>query len=169
MKNINIIKVFILLCTVSLFVSCDEGGDPDPGGTNVEAIAGDWWVIALEPDGVTPAYGGDYVQFSTYNTAANDNGFWLDDNDNWMEIKAKASLNVDGMTFSSEPNTPELYTDETVTVTNGMITKNSYTTTSNTTVDEISFEAEFSWDPGTVYKFVGHKRTGFLEDENPNY
>ncbi|WP_166962967.1 lipid-binding protein [Yeosuana marina] len=169
MKNINIIKVFILLCTVSLFVSCDEGGDPDPGGTNVEAIAGDWWVIALEPDGVTPAYGGDYVQFSTYNTAANDNGFWLDDNDNWMEIKAKASLNADGMTFSSEPNTLELYTDETVTVTNGMITKNSYTTTSNTTVDEISFEAEFSWDPGTVYKFVGHKRTGFLEDENPNY
>lgn len=169
MKNINIIKVFILLFTVSLFVSCDEGGDPNPGGTNVEAIAGDWWVIALKPDGVTPAYGGDYVQFSTYNTAANDNGFWLDDNDNWMEIKAKASLNADGMTFSSEPNTPELYTDETVTVTNGMITKKSYTTISNTVVDEISFEAEFSWDPGTVYKFVGHKRTGFLEDENPHY
>lgn len=33
----------------------------------------------------------------------------------------------------------------------------------------ISFEAEFSWDPGIVYKFVGHKRTGFLEDENPHY
>lgn len=117
MKNINIIKVFILLFTVNLFVSCDEGGDPDPGRTNVEAIAGDWWVIALEPDGITPAFGGDYVQFSTYNTAANDNTFWLDDHNNWMQIKSKASVDLNSLTFESEPNTPELYTDETVSVT----------------------------------------------------
>lgn len=51
----------------------------------------------------------------------------------------------------------------------GMITRETYTTASNTVVDEISFDAEFSWDPGTVYKFIGHWRTGFLEDENPHY
>jgi hypothetical protein len=169
MKNLNILKAVILLFTVSLFVGCDEGGEPDPGGTTLEAISGDWWVIALEPDGETPAYGGDYVQFSTYNTAANDLTFWLDDHDNWMEIKAKATVNLQSMTFSSEVNTPELYTDGTVTVTNGMFTKNSYTTASNTVVDEITFEAEFDWDPGTVYIFKGHKRTGFLEDENPHF
>ncbi|WP_428741670.1 lipid-binding protein [Tenacibaculum sp.] len=169
MKNINIIKTLILLIAVSLFISCDEGGDPVPGGTNVEAIAGDWWVVALEPDGITPAYGGDYVQFSTYNTAANDNTFWLDDNNIWMQIKSKATVNLSSLTFESEPNTQELYTDETVTVTNGVFTKGTYTTESNTVVDEISFDAEFSWDPGAVYKFKGHKRTGFLEDENPHY
>lgn len=169
MKNTPIIKVFLLLFTIILLNSCDEGGDPEAGGTNVESIAGDWWVIALEPDGVTPAFAGDYVQFSTYNTAANDYTFWLDDHNNWMQIKSKATVNINSLTFESEPNTPELYTDETVTITNGMITKGTYTTASNTLVNEISFDAEFSWDPGSVYKFKGHWRTGFLEDENPHY
>ena len=171
MKNIFIKIAYIFLSlTFSLsFVSCDEGGDPDPGATTTVKMAGDWWVIGLLPDGVTPAYGGDYVQFTTYNTAANDNTFWLDDNDNFFEIKAKATANLNNLTFESDPNTKEYYTDGTVTVTNGVITKNSYTTTSNTVVDEISFDAEFDWDPGTVYKFKGHRRTGFLEDENPNY
>jgi hypothetical protein len=169
MKNIYIIKTVLFLFTVSLFVSCDEGGDPDPGGTNVEAIAGDWWVVALNPDGQSTAFGGDYVQFSTYNTAANDDTFWLDDHNNWMQIKSKATANLNVLTFVSEVNTPELYTDETVTVTNGVFTRGTFTTASNTKVDEISFDAEFSWDPGTVYKFKGHFRTGFLEDENPHY
>jgi len=169
MKNINIIKAVLFLFTVSLFVACDEGGEPDPGGTSVETIAGDWWAVALNPDGQSTAFGGDYVQFSTYNTAANDNTFWLDDHNNWMQLKSKATINISGLTFTSEPNTPELYTDETVTITNGVITRGTYTTESNTKVDEIFFDAEFSWDPGTVYKYVGHFRTGFLEDENPHY
>ena len=159
----------LLIIVFSVFTSCDEGGDPDPGATSVVELAGDWWVIALEDDGETPAYGGDYVEFTTYNTAADDGTMWIDDNDNWMEIKTRVSTNVTALTFSGEPNSPELYTDGTVTVTNGKITKGTYTTTSNTLVDEIYFEAEFDWDPGYVYKFKGHKRTGFLEDEDPLY
>lgn len=168
MKYINIYKAIFFVLTLSLFVSCDEGGEPDAGGTNVQDIAGDWWAIALWDDG-TPAYGGDFVQFSTYNTAANDNTFWLDDHDNWLELKAKVTLNADRLTFQSEPNTPELYTDETVTITNGRITRGTYTTHSNTKVDQIFFDAEFSWDPGTIYSYEGHWRTGFLEDENPHF
>jgi len=151
------------------FTSCDKVEDLNVGGTSVESMSGDWWVVALNTDGVTPAYGGDYEHFTTYNTAANDGGLWLDDNDNWMEIKSKVTANVDAFTFTGEPNALELYTNGTVTVSNGKITKKSYTTASNTLVDEIYFEAEFDWDPGTTYVFKGHKRTGFVEDENPHY
>jgi hypothetical protein len=168
-KNYKLLFAALLLMVFTTFVSCDEVEDIDVGGTSVEEMSGDWWVIAFNPDGVTPAYGGDYVNFTTYNTAANDGGMFLDDHGNWMEIKTKVEANVDNLTFSGSPDAPELITDATVTVTNGKVTKKTYTVASNTKVDEISFEAEFSWDPGTVYIFKGHKRTGFAEDENPHY
>ncbi|AVR44162.1 hypothetical protein C7S20_02155 [Christiangramia fulva] len=173
MKDITKKLSFLLLgfALMSSLFSC-ENDDPvaDPSNIVVEDITGDWWVIALEPDGETPAYGGDYVQFSTYATAANNTNFWLDDNDLWMELKAKVSLDPSTLTFSSVPDTEELYTGETVTITNGKFTKNSFTTPgSNTVVDEIQFEAEFSWDPGTVYVFKGYERTGKVADDNPHY
>ncbi|OBQ56022.1 hypothetical protein JJL45_05605 [Tamlana sp. s12] len=164
----SIIGALILMVSLS-FTSCDEVEDVNVGGSSVEKMSGDWWVIALEPDGVTPAYGGDYVQFSTYNTAANNDMMWVDDHGHWMEIKTQVETDLDAMTFEGEPNSDELITGGTVSVTNGVITKATYETSSNTMVDEITFEAEFDWAPGTVFKFKGHKRTGFAEDENPHY
>ena len=32
--------------------------------------------------------------------------------------------------------------------------------------DSISFNIEFSDDPGTIYRIEGFRRTGFLEDEH---
>jgi len=150
------------------FTSCDEVEDSDVGGTSVEAMSGDWWVVALQPDGVTPAYGGDYVQFTTYNTAANDGGMWVDDHYNWMEIKTRVITNTSNLTFTGDDGIEVLYGGA-VTLTNGSITEGTYTTASNTAVNEIYFEAEFDWDPGINYIFKGHKRTGFPEDENPHY
>ncbi|AUS04663.1 lipid-binding protein [Pseudotamlana carrageenivorans] len=164
----SIIGALILMVSLSL-TSCDEVEDINVGGSSVEKMSGDWWIIALQPDGVTPAYGGDYEQFSTYNTAANNGMMWVDDHGHWMEIKTQVDTDLDAMTFEGEDNADELITGGTVTVSNGVITKATYKTNSNTMVDEISFEAEFDWDPGTVYKFKGHKRTGFAEDENPHY
>ena len=169
--KLNKLKYFlsaILIVVLTTFTSCDEVDDLDVGGTSVESMSGDWWVVALQPDGTTPAYGGNYEHFSTYNTSANDGGLWINDFGNWMEIQTKVMANVGSLTFSGEQDAEEIITGGTVTVTNGQITKASYTTTSNTKVDEIYFEAEFDWDPGTVYVFKGHKRTGFAEDENPH-
>lgn len=159
----------LFFAIATLTTSCDEVGDLDVGGTNVEAMSGDWWIIALEPDGVTPAYGGDYEQFSTYNTAANDNGLWINDYGHWMEIQTRVVVNLSDLTFVGIADSPEEITGATVSVSNGQITTEAYVTESNTSVDAIEFEAEFSWDPGVVYKFMGHKRTGFAEDENPHY
>ncbi len=170
-NNIKLKKfsyIFLALVLITSLSSC-VSDDSVTETIEVEEIAGGWWVIALEPDGVTPAYGGDYVKFNTYNTASNDLTFWLDDHGSWMELKAVATVDLSDLTFSSDVDTPELITGETVTITNGVITKDSYTTASNTIVDEISFEAEFSWDPGTVYIFKGHKNTAKVEDLNPHF
>lgn len=170
-KIVNKISSIILIIAVACSsIACETENDtPDSSGLVLQEAIGGWWVIALEPDGATPAYGGDYVKFNTYNSSANDNTLWLDDNGEWMEIKAKATMNISNLIFSSDPEVEELYSGGTVTITNGQITKNSFTTASNTLVDEIYFEAEFDWDPGTAYIFKGHKNTGKVEDLNPHF
>lgn len=164
--NKNMFKYLILSLTFSVMISCDETGDLEPGGTNTQAFAGDWHIIAFENDGVTPAYGGDYELFSTYNASSNDNNFWIDDHDSWMEIKSKVQVSsYDNLTFKGQVDAEELYTGGTVHVTNGKILKKAATSFGGRAVDSIYFEAEFDWDPGIIYKFAGHKRTGFLNDE----
>ncbi len=164
LKNISLL--FFGFAAMALATSCDEGGNPDAGGTKTQDFAGDWHIVGYEPDGTTPAYGGGYVLYSTYNASSNDENFWIDDHDTFFEIKSKVQVaDFNTLTFSGQVDEPELYTGGTVHVTNGKIIKKGGTSFGGHVVDSIYFEAEFDWDPGTVYKFGGHKRTGFLEDE----
>jgi len=94
---------------------------------------------------------------------------FIDNHGNFFEIKTKVNTNLSNLTFSGETDALEMISGGTVSVTNGTFSKGTFVTASNTTVDEISFEAEFDWDLGTKYIFKGHKRTGFAEDENPNF
>ncbi|UMY66966.1 MULTISPECIES: lipid-binding protein [unclassified Flavobacterium] len=168
MKRFKFTILTMALATFGLTVavSCDEGGNPDAGGTKTKNFAGDWHIVGYEPDGVTPAFGGGYVLYSTYNASSNDENFWIDDHDEFFEIKTKVqATDFTNLTFSGQPGADELYAGGTVHVTNGKIFKNGGTSFGGHVVDSIYFEAEFDWDPGTVYKFGGHKRTGFLEDE----
>ena len=98
MKNIYIYRIVLFLFTASLIVSCDEGGEPNPGGTATEKMAGDWYVKLLV-DG-SDIYGIGYYLFSTYNTAAN-NGtqMWFDDHELWPS-KVKATIDLSTMTFN---------------------------------------------------------------------
>jgi len=158
--------LILILIAVSLS-SCDEGGDPDASGTTTQEFAGDWFVIGYEPDGVTPAFNQGYHVFSTYNAASNDENFWIDDHGSFFEIKTKVQAEFDNYTFTGPTDAEELITGGTVTVSNGKIIKlGGEASASKTVVDSIYFEAEFDWDLGIVYKFGGHRRTGFLEDEH---
>lgn len=164
-KN-NLIKVLLSIFIVTSIIACDETGDINPGSTTTGKFAGDWHIIGFEPDGVTPAFGGGYNLYTTYNASSNDENFWIDDHDAFFEIKTKVQAqDFSILTFAGLPDSEELYTGGTVTVTNGKILKDAAESFGGHTVDSIYFEAEFDWDPGTVYKFSGHKRTGFLEDE----
>lgn len=172
MKTINQNIKILCLSLLLIIAACspNEGyEDYTVEKSSVSEMASDWWVIALEPDGVTPAYGGNYVIVTTSNTA-DDNGstMLIDDHQNWFEFRTKINANVSDLTFTSSDNI-ELYYDGEIQITNGSITRGSYTTPTGRTVDEIYFEVEVDWDPGTVYIFKGFKRTGFLEDEDPNY
>jgi hypothetical protein len=172
--KLNILKkisyLFLSLALITSFTSCEpEESVAADSPLVLQEVMGSYWIIALEADGETPAYGGEYNKFGFYNSGANDMSFWLDDYGAWMELKAKSTIDLNSLTFSSEANTDELITGGTVTITNGKITENSYTTASGSVVDEIYFEAEFDWDPGYTYVFKGHKSTGIIADNHPSF
>lgn len=170
MKNINFLKksIFALIFAVT-FVACDEGGDPDPGGSNVQDMAGDWYV-QFNDQGDEPS--GDYYLITTYNTAADDGKeIWIDDNKNIWWFKAKAPVQIEKLSFagtdlaSSVPDGDTTY-DIKISVANGKIVMGGAITDAGNPSDSISFDIEFEDDPGNVYSLVGYRRTGFLEDEH---
>lgn len=166
-KN-NIIKILFGILIFTSFSSCDEGGDPKPGGTTTQDFAGDWFITISNAAGVVQY---DHAIHSTYNTAANDNTMWIDDNPlqnkipNGWYLKGKITLNVADGTFSgiSQPNLND--PGSTVIISEGKIEKGAGLSKAGHVVDKISFKAVFSYDPATKLTFVGHKRTGFKEDE----
>lgn len=168
MKNLknNIIKILCGIIISILFASCDAGGDPVAGGTTTQDYAGDWF-INVKVEGVSK-----FIRFSTYNTSANDNTMFIDDNGlsqtkpTSQFLKAKYSINMGNGDFASDANVPNLrQTNQTVTITNGKIEKMGGISRGGHTVDKISFTVEYSNEPGVKYDYVGTKRTGFKEDE----
>ncbi|WP_347052969.1 lipid-binding protein [Flavobacterium olei] len=158
--KLNITRVLVAMLVLTSFVACDEVGDTDPGGTSVEALAGDWFMNLSAPDG-TPI--SEHDLFSTYNTAANDGGLWLDDHDAVGKFKVKVMSAKDG-SFKATTAANE-YNTRTVNITDGKVEKNAATSKGGHKVDKISFKAEFSDEPGVIYSYEGHRRTGFFEDE----
>lgn len=159
LKN-NIIKILFGVFIFSALYSCDEGGNPDPGKTTTGQFAGDWFISVLDSNGVVQV---DHALTATYNTAANDNTMWIDDNKSGWFIKCKITINADG-TFSANAQ-DNIIDSGTVTITDGKIERGLGLSKAGHKVDKISFKAEFSYDPGNILTFEGHKRTGFLEDE----
>ena len=159
------------LISATVLTSCDEGGDPDPGGTSMQAYAGNWYVNITDTDG--NAYV-EHALFSTYNTAANDNTMWIDDDTNGWWLKAKVNVDRSAGTFNTDgavPNiivTPDGSDPGIVTITEGKIIKNGGTSRGGHVVDSIYFRAFYDY-PGTAGDIElihsGHKRTGFAEDE----
>jgi hypothetical protein len=143
------------------FSSCDEGGNPNPGGTTTKDLAGDWFITITDASGAIQV---EHALHSTYNTAANDNTMWIDDFKNGWYLKCKITVNLADGTFSAVAQ-PNVIDSGTVTITEGKIEKGAGLSKAGHKVDKISFKAVFSYDPGTKLTFVGHKRTGFLEDE----
>ncbi|MBF0694976.1 MAG: hypothetical protein IR153_07965 [Flavobacterium sp.] len=166
MKNIQY-KILLGFAALAVFTSCDnERGyaDYDPGQNENLEVAGEWNVIGYETDGVTPAYGGSYLHYRTYDAeTTGDNDFYLEELDPFFELLTKVQNN--NGSFSGATDAPELVTGGTVTVTNGKVIKGGGRSFSGAVVDSIYFEAEFDWDPGYIYKFGGHGRSGFLEDD----
>lgn len=153
------IKVYsaILLFFLFAFTACKKEAQ-DPGGTAVRAVAGEWWVQLDEDPG-------NYVNLSTYNSAANiPTEMWFDEG--FYPTKTKVTVNTSDLTFSaSKVNDPNSEVD--VTISKGKILQNAAKgPTSKAVTDSISYEVEYSDEPGTIYKFSGYRRTRFAEDDH---
>ena len=153
--------LMVLFATVS---SCDEVGDIEIGGVTVEDMTGNWYVETSIDGTVIQGY----VEISTYNSAANIEEMWIDDFQNIWWFKAKAPVSLSSLSFGGTdlPSNYDGY-EITVTITNGAIAKDvAGATSAGNKSDTISFDIEFSDDPGTIYHIAGYKRTGFAEDEH---
>ena len=164
MKIILNLKTLALCFIAISFASCDEGGEPEPGGTSMEQYAGDWWITLTDSDGETVV---EHALHSTYNAAANDNTMWVDDHLGGYALKSKVNVNMEDGTFSAvDAENISLEDQGTVTITEGRIIKGGGTSRGGHVVDSIYFRVHFSYDdPGYDIIHAGHKRTGFLEDE----
>jgi hypothetical protein len=161
LKN-NFIKVFFGLLIVTSIVSCDKGGDPNPGGTTTGKFAGEWYISLTDTDGASLV---EHALHSTYNASANDNTMWIDDYENGYYIKCKITVDTANGTFTAT-DSENLLDGSLVTITDGKIEKGAATSKGGHVVDKISFRAHFDYDvDGYDILYEGHKRTGFLEDE----
>lgn len=145
----------------------------DAGTVPGHEVAGEWYVQTYL-DG-TPVLGHELI--STYNTAAADGKeMWLDDLGHIWPVKAKIGMDPSNDAFSGTGDNMEapIYENdssdvvvgyETVTVTEGKVIRDAGKSKTGVQTDSIYFKGEFSDDPGTIYEFSGHRRTGFGEDD----
>ncbi|TSJ43267.1 hypothetical protein FO440_03485 [Mucilaginibacter corticis] len=169
MKKFNI---YSLLTAVSILLVISLGAckkDYKNGGTKVEKLAGEYWVQLDDGTGFSDGY----YSFNLYNTAANNDSLWVDDNESVLGLKGRVLSNPSALTFSIT-NTPCLYDDgiTTFTLTDGKVVPNG-TTASGTgdKADAISFTLTYdTTDKGVVthntVKAKGYRRTGFAQDDH---
>lgn len=157
-RPLNLYNVLLALIVVLTIGSCKKEAT-DPGGTAVRAVAGEWWV---QMD-ATGAYSG----ISTYNTSANiPTEMWFDDH--FYGTKSKISVDQSNLTFSANKvknSDPDYEVD--ITIKNAKIILNGAKgPVSKAVTDSIYYEAEYSDDPGTIYKLSGYRRTRFAGDDH---
>lgn len=174
-KNIYKFLAFSLLALG--FASCEK---EEIGGTAVQEMAGEWYVVAdaVDENGnlvEEDIFGMGYFPIFTYNTNANLNTeMYIDDDGNFWDFKVIANVNYSQKTFSvsdaimyyeEDEETEEVYPVH-CTITNGKIVKDGTKSPAGYTSDSISFEVSFEDDPYPAaygydhYLFHGYRRTG---------
>jgi len=160
-------KYTLLVLFITILSSCSEDDgyeDLNLPTSPAAEVSGDWFVQTF----VGGSLALDFVRITTSNTAADSaSEINIFDHQNIWWFNFKTPVDINALTFSGS----DLFSDVngyqiTVNVSNGTIVKNGTTSTSGRTADSISFDIEFSDDPGTIYQLTGYRRTGFLEDEH---
>ena len=145
-----------------LFSACTK--DPEPGGTNTQEMAGEWFIEYYDEAGNALT---DHSTILTYNTAdPASNQVWVDDPDIWP-FKAKFDVDPQALTFKAMNAATDVANSSglTIKVIEGKVLPKAGKSKSGNNVDSIYLKVEFSDDPGTIYQIKGHQRTGFFEDE----
>ncbi len=183
---------FITVALSFGFASCDVETNEEPGGTNVEKMAGRWEVTvdAYDETGnllYEDPYGMGVIEIQTYNTSDNSmDKMWIYDIHNFWDIKFKANVNYVSRTFSatdvpynadfqeiadSQAKGVMLYDEdgneliaEKATITYGKILEGAAKNLHGKPNDSIVFDIKFTDDSyGFVYRISGQRYTGFYE------
>ncbi len=173
-------RKYLILAVVAvafIFTSCEK--DTEPGGTAVQAMAGEWWVTVGAVDenyNVIPGYENLYgeVELLTYNTAANTDSMWIDDmgGNIWL-FKVRIPVDLNKSTFGASDTiiNSALYKgspyDIKILAKDGKMLPSAAKSPSGMPVDSIVFYIGFEDDnPAfSMYKVSGFRRTGFPADD----
>lgn len=151
--------MFVLF--VVALTSCDKKEDFEQIDSQVVEAAGEWWVKFSKP-----GYETGFLKVLTFNTADDTaTEMWITDKGNWMNVKFKCGIDITNLTFSGS-NLTNINSDNTVNVSDGIITKDGGASTSGIVTDAISFKIELSDEPGVIYSAEGIRKTGYIEDEH---
>jgi hypothetical protein len=161
-------KTGLLLLTSILslsFISCEQTESEALESDIVAAdMHGSWYVEFLSEG--EDIYSLGYQLINTYNTSENDgSSMWINDNEHTWTFNVNCPINASSKTFSGEAlysNVDDYEVD--VTITNGKITEGGTTSLGGYSADQISFDAEFSDDAGTVFQVIGYRHVGYIED-----
>ncbi|WP_345950434.1 lipid-binding protein [Mucilaginibacter sp. PAMB04274] len=153
--------IYILVAFAFAFSSCRKD-EIEAGGTNVQEMAGEFWVQADDGDD-------SFYKITTFNTASNSSTqMWLKEEDYGYQTLVNVNL-TDG-TFS-QPNGTDItgsYIAKPIVITAGKIVKNGTKAPgSGVPTDLITFTATFSNASGNnQVTYTGYRRTKFLSDDH---
>lgn len=171
----KIMKKYISLAFMAIalsfgFVSCSVETNEEPGGTNVEKMAGRWEVTvdAVDESGnvlYEDPYNLGVFEIRTYNTADNSiDKMWLDDLKTFWSFKMKVDVNYIARTFSCSERDYDAAGSGTAVVTDGKVLENAAKNLHGMPNDSIVFNIKFSDDDnGLIYRVSGQRYTGFYE------
>lgn len=152
------------------FVSCDTETNEEPGGTNVQKMAGRWDVqvdIVDESGNLIMAdpFRMGTITIMTYNTADNSmNQMWLDDNSEFWAFKMKVDVDYQARTFSCPEKDYDADGTGTAVVTGGKILEGAAKNLHGMPNDSIVFNIKFSDDDNnSTFRLSGQRYTGFYE------
>ena len=152
------------------FVSCDVETNEEPGGTNVEKMAGRWDVVvnAVDENGnvlYEDPYHMGTITIMTYNTSDNDGDkMWLDDRGEFWSFKMKVDVNYLARTFSADERNYNAKGSGTAIVTDGKVLEGAAKNLHGMPNDSIVFDIVFNDDDnGLKYRVSGQRYTGFYE------
>jgi len=160
-------------------ISCSVETDEEPGGTNVEKMAGLWDVTlsVLDKDGNLIAedpWNMGVFNVMTYNTADNSTTeMWLDDDGNFWNFKFKVGINYSARTFECGETDYDAKGTGKAKVLSGKILEGAAKNLHGMPNDSIVFDIAFSdddedgdevFDPYCyTYRISGQRFTGFYE------
>lgn len=138
---------YIIILAAGIFLNACQKMEYDKEFSSTYPISGDW---TLKVSNNNDSYGPFFMKI--YNTSFSKDSVWVDDNGLFWPFKAKARVNMKALTFEAAKSANETVEDS-VTFRNGKLIGN----------DSIYFEVEFTDDPGTIYKFSGHRKVSYDE------